>query len=213
MAQCLITKLKEKVDNDNLLKIDEIVIVVNKKATNAIDNGYKNNHVRVITPNVTFADGAREKDFLGYAHLDLATYPAKVAYSSKYDITKLNATGAAEFYPEDGSQLAYMDNLSHILTWSAPMELNLSVLKGKTKLTQINLFNNGLCSGDIANLASSVGALKLLRLEGTSVMGDLQSLIGLSGCTINVPSAVTYSQDTYNKLTSANCTISGGTLV
>lgn len=213
MSECLITKLKEKVEDNNLLKIDEIVFVVSNEALNAIDNGGGRCDVRILTPNVTFEDGGTEEAFNGYASFVLSSYPARVAYSSKYLITKLNADSSAPFYPEDTIQLQYLSRLSHILTWSAKYELDLAVLKENTVLTQLNMSNNSLCKGDISNLSNAVSKLKLIRVEGTSVTGDLGSLIGLSNCTINVPSSVTYSQSTVDTLVAAGCTINGGTLL
>lgn len=166
MYKCLVTKLKESVDNPNLPKFGEITFSVNSSSTP------EGQVLRFETEGVTLdiPSGFNRPDS---THLASGVYSVK-AYS-KYDMTKLVVGDSGISYSV--SDLQYSLNLTDLRLYSlgsSVVAANVSVLSNMTKLT--NLVLTIPVTGNLSSLSGLVNMLSADIVEVSTLTGDISVL-------------------------------------
>ena len=183
MGNCLKTQLKEVVQNDNLLKMGEVVINVNTEDTDGILylEGFTSAHVvgngliGVSSPTGTTAD---------ITNLDTLYYGAgtyKIVLYSKYNATSIRETQAKPGVNMDINEFAYSPNLYHL--WLSSRFVNTTKIKTSAfkHLRNFGIFN----SGDNYNIDIDIDEFaggNIQSLELGSIMNAKGNIENLAGC-------------------------------
>lgn len=187
MGNCLKTQLKAVVSNDNL-EILGCLTLVFKKMTNPTNEQGKlvMNPVVGETLDVTlYGDGDIKKGSVtgesqgkhitmvrnGPDYAVVANEDVQVVIDSKYDIDYMKITQASVI---NTKKMSYLTGLTKIDAYAnCLLEGDTKYLKPLTGLTYFSLDGCSGIYGDIANLSP---ATTYLRLSGTNVTGDINSL-------------------------------------
>ena len=191
MAQCLVTKLKGKVNNSSLLKLGEMRLSINKDIspkgiTRSLLVTFKESTV-VEALDGYFTD-ANFSNNLGKTSNCLANEPKTLTVSNEDCTISLN-----KYLLKSISRNDYVDKMqlsfdftdlkySSLTTINLPNAVNvygdISGLKNSTSLPNLDLSNTQV-SGDIAVLGN-LTKLVQLRLNSTQVSGDIAVLGNLN---------------------------------
>ena len=219
---CLVTKLKEVVDNSNLVSLGCFRVNVNSQSAAA-------NSRTILIQNVHYSDYADlNANDINSLLLDDGEYQLEI--SEKYTLLKLAAIDISNaVWGIDINDIAYSDDLADIrltskknygdiksLSSALTVLINntnligdISVFNGKALLPAENnrvLIEKTNVTGDIINLASVSSGVVLLSLENTNIYGTVESLVGaMSRSTGKIwvagrNTGITYNGQTFNEL-------------
>ena len=201
MGNCLVTKLKGSISNNELLRIGEMRIRIAKvgnptDATQGFGIEVNKSVVLEIVGDGYFTDktlnvnkGKNITLNVGINGVWVSNEDVEIAILDKYSITKIsrnfpNQTSAA--YGSNKylnlSDLKYSNALTSLDLSGSQVTGDIANLKGLTALTTLNLSGSQV-TGDIANL-KGLTALTSLNLRSTQVTGDITNLKGLTALTI-----------------------------
>lgn len=189
MKNCLVTKLKSVVDNDNLLKMGEYKMHMNlsSDASNVKFVGMGGTITILGNNNYYFTKNGQQTKTIEYSNVPI-TWPA-----GEYDVlftNKYNLTGCESANGIDLEVFAFSNNL-YALGVSKDAYGDITFLKGKNLSLGI-LLDGGInknITGPISAVASAVSANQSIKLIRTSIVGDI-ALLGKSG---SAPLSVVYS--------------------
>ena len=197
MGNCLVTKLKGSISNNELLRIGEMRIRIAKvgnptDATQGFGIEVNKSVVLEIVGDGYFTDktlnvnkGKNITLNVGINGVWVSNEDVEIAILDKYSITKIsrnfpNQTSAA--YGSNKylnlSDLKYSNALTSLDLSGSQVTGDIANLKGLTALTTLNLSGSQV-TGDIANL-KGLTALTSLNLRSTQVTGDITNLKGLT---------------------------------
>lgn len=182
MKNCLVTKLKSIVDNDNLLKVGEYKMHINlsSDALRAKIMGMDGTITILGNNNYYFTQNGQQTKTIKYSNVP-TTWPAgeyDVLFTNKYGL--LGCDGA---YGIDLEVFTFSNNLHYIRTLGNAHG-DITFLKGKNLNSGITLIGkNPGVTGPLSSIASAVGANTGVTLSFTSVVGDI-ALLGKSGSAI-----------------------------
>ena len=173
MVNCLVTKLKGSVNNNELLRIREMRMRIAK-----VGNPTDANRGFTISVNKPVV-----LEIVGDGY-----FTDKTLAENKGKTITLNTGDNGVWVSNDNVEIAILDKYSitaisslypqSTASYGSSMDLNLSDLKYSTALNSLNLGGTKV-TGDIANL-KGLTALTFLNLGGTKVTGDIANLKGLT---------------------------------
>lgn len=197
MTKCLVTKLKEVVEDYNLIKLGEIRIKVKKADFPTRSSQYllirseENIDIKVLGGGRYLSTDAAMTSGDNHisipANVDTEIYfingDYDVSISNKYSLTKINASESSsqvhKNYGLNIDDLAYSNRLQYINLFNTDSYGDLSSFQNLTELFYLNV---SLCSkiyGDISVLSNLVG-LTYVSLYSTGIEGDLKYLAPLA---------------------------------
>ena len=179
MKNCLVTKLKSIVDNDNLLKVGEYKMHINlpSDASNVKFMGMNGTITILGNNNYYFTQNGKQTKTIEYSSA-ITTWPAgeyDVLFTNKYGLTGCDAAPGIDL-----EVFAFSNNLYYIST-IGNAHGDITFLKGKNLSLGIKLtgLNEGV-TGPLSSIASAVSSNVDVILNNTSVVGDI-ALFGKSG--------------------------------
>ena len=177
MENCLVTKLKSVVNNDNLVRIGEYKMHINlSSAKSDIKITGSGGTITILgNNNYYFTQNGKQTKTIEYSNNNTATWPAgeyDVLFTNKYGLTGCeNASGI------DLEVFAFSNNLYYInVTENAHGDI--TFLNGKNLSLGIVLIGdeNKNVTGPLSVVASAVSANKTIKLINTSIVGDIALL-------------------------------------
>lgn len=183
MENCLVTKLKSVVNNDNLVRIGEYKMHMNfSSATPNIKIMGSGGTITILGNNdYYFTQNGRQTKTIEYSNNN-ATWPA-----GEYDVLFINKYGLTGCESASGIDLevfAFSNNLYYIgITKDAHGDI--TFLNGKNLSLGITLNGgkNRNVTGPLSTVASAVSANSTVKLNHTSIVGDI-ALLGHTGSNI-----------------------------
>lgn len=195
MGKCLVTKLKETVNNDSLVKIGEARFLISSNANYIIVAADTANKVQLTLKGGTFDGGSNQ----AYASTSTSATKKPVSDGGVIEMTadnKYNITYLSDVFPVDFGQLAYsrITNISHINTRVNEEFVNRLNAEGVTidgaasfvypeLVKRFSLDFSGVkiaaIGGNLASLSKFTGITEL-TLRTTKVYGDIDSLKNLT---------------------------------
>lgn len=199
MENCLVTTLRQAVDNDNLPILDSIVINVVKTEEERLPEQKYLEFKLVEGTSVTFTvlDGSNKialsESFMENNPKNSVTVTIKNAFkiyfandnykvkvSSKNNIAVLRnyigISATRRIYIEPiYNGMSGLDNLGTFVNSSSSLPFNIEILKDSTSLVTFMSSYSPNCYGDIASLGDCI-LLETLRLTGTSCSGNVEEL-------------------------------------
>ena len=178
MKNCLVTKLKSVVNNDNLLKVGEYKIHINLSSdlSSVKFMGMDGTITILGDNNYYFTQNGKQTKTIEYSIIT-AKWPAgeyDVLFTNKYGLT-----GCDKAPGIDLEVFAFSNNLYYIHT-TGNAHGDITFLKGKTLSLGITLAGNNLgVTGPLSSIASAVSANTGVVLRNTSIVGDI-ALLGKS---------------------------------
>lgn len=112
----------------------------------------------------------------GLTSVHIANKDCNISILGKYAITTFNSVGKIPF-PLD--ELKYSTNLSGMMTYDSACHGDIAFMKNLSKLDYLDMHNDWMLYGDIANLANHQN-LTVLNMYSTAVSGNVESLNGCS---------------------------------
>lgn len=183
MKNCLVTKLKSVVDNDNLLKMGEYKMHMNLShdASGVVFMGNSGTITILGNNNYYFTKNGQQIKTINYSNV-AATWPAgeyDVLFTNKYGLTNCDQTSGIDL-----EVFAFSNNLFYINV-SKNAHGDITFLNGKNLSLGIALNGdkNKNVTGPLSVVASAVSANKGVRLNNTSIVGDI-ALLGHTGSAI-----------------------------
>lgn len=181
MNNCLVTKLKSAVANDNLLKIGEYKMHINlsKNAEDVKFLGSGGTITILGSNNYYFIQDGQQKKTIDYSNTKAATWPAgeyDVLFTNKYDALK----GCERAREIDLEIFTFCDSLITITTLGNARG-DVTFLNGKTLTLgfQVTGSNNYGVIGPLSAITSATSN-NLITLSYTSIVGDI-ALLGNTG--------------------------------
>jgi len=210
---CLITKLKSVVNNDELMKLGEIVVYneVTSNTTIRFDRstpyGYTPLSIR------TYADDGTLIRTISHTNGNITITPEekKILIDQKYDLMVAQFNGTVNFDPNQilyskglyafnmGSNLWFLENTFDVS--------KLSVLSDLQQLTIINNRNNIV--GELTDIAR-LSKLQSINIRETGISGDLEDLASLAYLhEVNIAycSNISVKRSTLNAFAARNITV------
>lgn len=200
MENCLVTTLRQAVDNDNLPILDSIVINVVKTEEERLPEQKYLEFRLVENTSVTFTvlDGsnkiAMSETFMennpknrvavtnpsGSFKIYFVNDNYKVKVSSKNNIqafrNNIGISATKKTYIEPiYNGMSGLDNLRTLINSSSSLPFNIEILKDSTSLVVFMSSYSPNCYGDIASLGDCI-LLETLRLTGTSCSGNVEEI-------------------------------------
>lgn len=188
MGKCLVTKLKEVVDNDNILRLGEarIKIAVNETPSNQYINiaVSSDTDLEIIgdsyftdsSLSVNLGKSKKLKPSDGIVKVYFNNAIAEIGIRNKYNIRDINFSSSSKSM--DLASFAYSKSLNTINVEYTGMYGDISALKN-LNIGQIYLSGNKIY-GDIASLKKMTSLSRLHINDDQDVYGDLSSLSGLT---------------------------------
>ena len=240
MAECLVTKLKSVVNNDNLLKLGEIRVEAYGAIT--IESIAADTFLKCITG--TFEDGTTEKTVRGYASFNNMTNPSIISIMPKYNLSNIGGWNGLFVDLKElkycykltrvGTIKAIAGSLKDVNEWIAASNItsltiytaegfeashieSLSNLKAVINLELRNTAG-GKITLNLENLPNLFPNIKTLKLFDINIEGNISELILPSTCTSctmrNIPATLTGSKATFlannPQITTADFSYSSG---
>lgn len=192
MGNCLVTKLKNSVNNINLLKMGEIHITFKEAGTFAL-SGIDFQTATIISGTGRFEGGETSATIRGTLSVDGACV---VSIPNKYDITQIISNGGAVNmnlldYTENLTQINFyfsdlkgnfgklkLDNVSNLRLYSCPkVELDISVLNSIVVPSSINLNQSNNVYGNVESLGNNDYISSLSFVNCTKVNGSVTKML------------------------------------
>lgn len=198
MNKTLVTKLNGRTDNNELLRLGELRILIDKEEAPSAKSRSVDISVNKDTPIEIIGDGYFTDSRLsanngksmvlseGLNTIYVSNDNIVLAVLNKYNITELfyehlddspSSTGAKHKHI-NLEQLKYCLSLKNITFLETSVTGDISELSNLKSLTYLTL-NKAPITGDISSL-KELTLLSVLQLEGTSIIGDISSLVGLT---------------------------------
>lgn len=201
MENCLVTTLKQTVDNDNLPILDSIVINVVKTEEERLPEQKYLEFRLVENTSLTFTvlDGSNKialsETFMENNPKNTVTvtnppsnvfkiyfvndnYKVKVSSKNNIQVFRnyigISATKRTYIEPIYNG-MSGLDNLRNFINSSSSLPFNIEILKDATSLVTFMSSYSPNCYGDIASLGDCI-LLETLRLTGTSCSGNVEEL-------------------------------------
>lgn len=198
MNKTLVTKLSGRTANNELLRLGELRILIDKEETPTVKSRSFDIAVNKNTPIEIVGDGYFTDNSLsankgksmvlseGLNTVYLSNDNIVLAILNKYNITGLfyehlddsAASVSAKHKHINLEQLKYCQSLENLTIPGTSTTGDISELSNLAALTYLTL-NRTLVTGDISSL-KELTSLSSLQLEGTSIKGDISSLAGLT---------------------------------
>ena len=179
MENCLVTKLKSVVNNDNLVRIGEYKMHINlSSAKSDIKIMGSGGTITILgNNNYYFTQKGKQTKTIEYSN-NYAAWPAgeyDVLFTNKYGLT--GCDGASRI---DLEVFAFSDELNYIR--ASGVRGDITFLKGKNLSLGIELTGdkNENVTGPLSVVVSAVSANKTIKLNNTSIVGDI-ALLGHTG--------------------------------
>ena len=179
MKNCLVTKLKSVVNNDNLLKVGEYKMHINlsRDLSSVKFIGMDGTITILGDNNYYFTQNGKQTKTIEYSNIT-TKWPAgeyDVLFTNKYGLTGCEATPGIDL-----EVFTFSNNLYYINT-IGNAHGDITFLKGKTLSSGIALSGKNLgVTGPLSSIASAVSANTDVTLRYTSIVGDI-ALLGKSG--------------------------------
>ena len=193
MGNCLVTKLKGVVDNDNILKLGEIRFLTSK--SDSINRCYlsftESTTVKIINDghfyNSTTSDLGKNLSLLPQQ----SSVNTKVSPGSLIQINNKYALASISFGTLENkislAELKYSP-LVYLYAEKDNIEGDISNLAGK-QMDFLGVINNPSVYGDIAALKGM--PLTVLQIQGTQVTGDVSALKGMALTIVQITNLIT----------------------
>ena len=193
MGNCLVTKLKGVVDNDNILKLGEIRFLTSK--SDSINRCYlsftESTTVKIINDghfyNSTTSDLGKDLSLSAQQ----SSVGTKVSPGSLIQINNKYALASISFGTLENkislAELKYSP-LVYLYAEKDNIEGDISNLAGR-QMDFLNILNNPSVYGDIAVLKGM--PLTVLQLNGTQVTGDVSALKGMALTIVQINNLIT----------------------
>lgn len=201
MENCLVTTLRQAIDNDNLPILDSIVINVVKTEEERLPEQKYLEFRLVENTSVTFTvlDGSNKialsETFMENNPKNMVTvanpsgifkiyfvndnYKVKVSSKNNIQVFRnyigISATKRTYIEPIYNG-MSGLDNLRNFINSSSSLPFNIEILKDATSLVTFMSPYSPNCYGDIASLGDCI-LLETLRLTGTSCSGNVEELV------------------------------------
>lgn len=178
MKNCLVTKLKSVVNNDNLVKIGEYKMHVNVDSATDVKIAGSDGTITILgNNNYYFTKNGQQTKTIEYSNV-AATWPAgeyDVLFTNKYSITICERANGIDL-----EVLSFSDGLIYISAYNVRGDI--SFLNGKNLSLGIMLSGdeNKNVTGPLSAVASAVSSNQSVRLTNTSIIGDI-ALLGKTG--------------------------------
>jgi len=190
MAECLVTTLKENVEDASLLKLGEMTFRLGNNGTDLPWFTFRtmfsaNNYAAIVDGDGYFTDSTgtqnygKEISFPGNRDVRVSSPGCKIKLYNKYIMSTLSLHGISEgidlddFSPCTGLVNLLLNDFSHKNTVSG----KLKSLKKCSRLTSLILYNadlGGSSINDLPNLSNFIN----LSLAGSNVTGNLSAFTG-----------------------------------
>lgn len=183
MENCLVTKLKGTVENDNLNFLGSVVTGLNSSgndvsvtlAANSSDTlkvtVIGDGTLKNIDKTINYGK-SRENNGSMYVKFDGG---GKLKIDNKYKITTLDLTSNENVPIIDFSSLAYMELLS-VLRLNKTAFGDISEIKGINGLTSLVISGDGLIKGDITQLVNSCSNLSNIIISSTGITINMNNI-------------------------------------
>lgn len=212
---CLVTKLKGTVNNDNLLKFGEFVIINSDNRSGEItlrahsgtitvttyqENGTLVNTYTVGTSNENIAISSSEK---------------KISINNKYNLS-IYGTDSLILASTDLNALLYSNDLRAIYcstnTWLQDHSFDILNAKRWSNLINITLINSFNITGTLNDIAThpNVANIENIDIHETAISGSLNDVTSMPKITvINVEDCpyITVTRSALNALNAKGCTV------
>ena len=179
MENCLVTKLKSVVNNDNLVGIGEYKMHINLSSAEPYVKFAGNSGTITIlgNNNYYFTQNGQQTKTINYSNV-VATWPAgeyDVLFTNKYAITLCDRAKGIDL-----EVFAFSNGLNYISAFNAHGDI--TFLNGKNLNLGISLTGdtNKNITGPLSVVASAVSANQSIKLNNTSIVGDI-ALLGHTG--------------------------------
>lgn len=181
MKNCLVTKLKSVVNNDNLVKIGEYKMHVNVDSATDVKIAGSDGTITILgNNNYYFTKNGQQTKTIEYSNV-AATWPAgeyDVLFTNKYSITICeNAKGI------DLEVFSFSDGLIYISAYNAHGDISFLNRKNLSLGIVLSGDENKNVTGPLSAVASAVSSNQSVRLNNTSIIGDI-ALLGKTGSTL-----------------------------
>lgn len=187
MKNCLITKLKTSIDDNNIPYLGELRLKMKPVASPTVDSAYvsigstKEGTIRILNDgvfykiNTTTVDetAGKEKKLLDGTTEVYVSPESVISILPRYGITSIFANGATL----DISHLDYIENLKSISVSGSELTGSIDVFKGYKNLQTVHLRQSKNIVGNIESLKDSTN-LKKVHFANTNVEGSLVSAFG-----------------------------------
>ena len=180
MGNCLVTKLKSVVNNDNLVGIGEYKMHINLSSAEPSVKFLGNGGTITILGNndYYFTQNGQQTKTINYSSVT-ATWPAgeyDVLFTNKYGLTACERASGIDL-----EVFAFSNNLYYVgVIKNAHGDI--TFLNGKNLNLGIELIGgiNKNVTGPLSAVASAVNANRSIKLVNTSIVGDI-ALLGYTG--------------------------------
>lgn len=158
MKNCLLTELKNTVEDNELLKLGEIRAKYVSNSTNNNINSINSQEVQIISGNAHFSESEdtiiqlRPKVYTSLNMTDNSQVGSIISIPDKYSLTQLRLNGYT-LYPE---QIKYLNNLLQ-LHFDSESDYDLSFLSSfKNQLTFLTFGTKSKASGDVKHIVNAL---------------------------------------------------------
>lgn len=180
MENCLVTKLKSVVDNNNLLRIGEYKMHINLSSAKPNVKFFgKGGTITILGDNTYyFTQNGQQTKTIDYSNA-AAIWPA-----GEYDVLFTNKYGLQGCDGAEGIDLEVFafssDKLTYLNITNAHGDITFLNGKNLSLGIALNGDKNKNVTGPLSTVVSAVGANKNITLNNTSIVGDI-ALLGYTG--------------------------------